>query len=159
AESLARIAAFCIARRQEILATGLAGRSSQLRRRIERLLRQGATPPATPAPQPSRVRVALFAAALTMIVAAGPYAPRWIAFAQAAPSLGALANGPASGVAGGVSGEIAGGVAGPAVPLGAGPVNAPLSASVRPAAPAIPAPSDVLQGPGGALSTPQQMDP
>jgi hypothetical protein len=158
AESLARIAEFCIARRHEILATGLAGRSSQLRRRIERLLRQGAAI----APQTSLSRVMVFAAALTMIVAASPRAPRWIAFAQTAPARGVLSNGPASGVADGVSGGINGGVAGLAAPLSVGPANAPVSGAVRPSAPpaaAGPTASDVLQGRDGALPTPQQLDP
>jgi uncharacterized protein (TIGR03435 family) len=62
--------------RTELLAVGLLG-GSRLAERIESLLKSGAGNPAC-----SRLLGSLFSVALLLVVVAGPFAPRWIAFAQ-----------------------------------------------------------------------------
>jgi hypothetical protein len=65
-----------------MLATGMAGHTSQLGERIEILLRGGR--PFTP--RASLLRVALTSMALLAMVAVGARAPRWIVLAQGSPA-------------------------------------------------------------------------
>jgi beta-lactamase regulating signal transducer with metallopeptidase domain len=78
AASLARLFEICGARRRAALATGMAGSASRLGQRIETLLaagRQFST-------RTSLLRVAVTAAALLVLVAAGGQAPHWLVLAQ-----------------------------------------------------------------------------
>ena len=89
AASLTRLFELCSARRrQQLLATGMAGRASHLGERIESLLRSGRDF----APRVSLVRVGLGAIILVGLVFAGAQAPQWVAFAQQP----AFAQGPAA---------------------------------------------------------------
>ncbi len=82
AASLARLFELCRVRRRMMLATGMAGHTSQLGERIEILLRGGR--PFTP--RASLLRVALTSMALLAMVAVGARAPRWIVLAQGSPA-------------------------------------------------------------------------
>jgi len=78
AASLARLFEVCRGQRRIGLATGMAGRASQLGERIETLLtsgRQFST-------RASFIRVGITTMALLAVVAAGARAPHWIALAQ-----------------------------------------------------------------------------
>jgi beta-lactamase regulating signal transducer with metallopeptidase domain len=79
AASLARLFELCLVRRRELLAAGMAERASQLRARIELLLRRRHEM----APCASAVRVAVSVVALLAMAAAGALVPAWIAFADA----------------------------------------------------------------------------
>jgi beta-lactamase regulating signal transducer with metallopeptidase domain len=82
AASLARLFELCWTGDREMLATGMAGRGSQLGDRIEMLVRRtGAA-----APRGSLARVSICTAVLLALLVAGSRAPRWVAFAQDAPS-------------------------------------------------------------------------
>jgi beta-lactamase regulating signal transducer with metallopeptidase domain len=125
AASLARLLELCVVRRRDLLAAGLAGRCSQLRERVERLVErairnangivQNETPQASPG------RVALCVAALMVVVAAGAYSPSWIAFAQQEPAPVASAT--------------------PAAASAAAPAATPAAAPEAPAPSADPAPA------------------
>jgi uncharacterized protein (TIGR03435 family) len=69
-------------RTEELLALGLFDRGSRLGERIEMLLARGRGFSARASP----VRVAVSAAAMLALMAAGSLAPRWIAFAQPRPA-------------------------------------------------------------------------
>jgi len=85
ARSLARLFELCRTGRREVLATGMAGRGSNLGERIEMLVRRS--------PQrASLFRVAACLAVLFALIAAGIRAPRWVAFAQDAPRHAAPAS-------------------------------------------------------------------
>jgi beta-lactamase regulating signal transducer with metallopeptidase domain len=86
AATLARLFEVCRARRRELLATGMAHRSSRLGERIELLLR----PKREFAARTSFARLALCAAAGLAILAAGTQLPGLIAFAQDSPSAPAV---------------------------------------------------------------------
>jgi beta-lactamase regulating signal transducer with metallopeptidase domain len=78
AECLARLLELCTVRRQELLATGIAGRTSLTGERIERLIRYAGEV----APRVSARRIALTVAMLVGIVTAGAYSSSWVAFAE-----------------------------------------------------------------------------
>ncbi|PYT27353.1 MAG: hypothetical protein DMG57_18620 [Acidobacteria bacterium] len=78
ATMLARLFEICRARRQELLASGMANGASHLGARIEMLLRSGREF----APKASLMRVALSAIILLAFAMASSHIPRWIAFAQ-----------------------------------------------------------------------------
>ncbi len=82
AASLARLFEVCRGQRRVVLATGMAGRASQLGERIETLLASGRQFSA----RASFIRVGITTVALLALVAAGAQAPHWIALAQSAPS-------------------------------------------------------------------------
>lgn len=86
AASLARLFEVCRGQRRVVLATGMAGRASQLGERIETLLASGRQF----SPRTSFVRVGVATVALLALVAVGAQAPHWIALAQsnAAPAGG-----------------------------------------------------------------------
>ena len=75
AASLARLFELCFTKRNEMLATGMAGRRSNLGERIEMLVRRSAMPR-------SLTRVGMCAAVLLIMLVAGARAPHWVAFAQ-----------------------------------------------------------------------------
>jgi beta-lactamase regulating signal transducer with metallopeptidase domain len=87
AATLARLFEFCCSRRRELLATGMAHRSSNLRERIEILLRPrlhfsaGASLP----------RIALCVAVCLALLSFGVRMPGWIAFARDTPVAAAYA--------------------------------------------------------------------
>jgi TonB family protein len=176
AASLARLFELCLARRRDLLATGLAlgGRSSQLRQRIERLVRRRGSAPATTNVLMSRVVPC--ALALMLIVAAGPRAPHWIAFAQAAPQStgpisgviqgvpGGVAGGTIGGIAGSISGGIAGGISGavaaPRITNGISSTIASVPSGVAGGVPSLAASTTIVSSPvSGAISggVPQQL--
>jgi bla regulator protein blaR1 len=68
---------------RELLAVGIFGGGSLVGNRIEVLLRRGRTF----SPRASAARIAASTVVLGALLAAGSFAPRWIAFAQAAPRL------------------------------------------------------------------------
>jgi bla regulator protein blaR1 len=78
AESLARLFELCWTRRRVLLASGMAGRPSQLGGRIEALLRSRHEVSA----KASLVKVAVSVAALVVFGLAAAGLPRWIAFAR-----------------------------------------------------------------------------
>jgi beta-lactamase regulating signal transducer with metallopeptidase domain len=78
AASLARLFEVCRGQRRVVLATGMAGRASQLGERIETLLASGRQFSA----RASFIRVGITTVALLALVAAGAQAPHWIALAQ-----------------------------------------------------------------------------
>jgi beta-lactamase regulating signal transducer with metallopeptidase domain len=78
AASLARLFEVCRGQRRVGLATGMAGRASQLGERIETLLASGRQFSA----RVSFIRVGITTLALLALVAAGAHAPHWIALAQ-----------------------------------------------------------------------------
>jgi hypothetical protein len=78
AASLARLFEVCRGQRRVVLATGMAGRASQLGERIEALLASGRQFSA----RASLIRVGVTTMALLALVAAGAQAPHWIALAQ-----------------------------------------------------------------------------
>jgi beta-lactamase regulating signal transducer with metallopeptidase domain len=78
ATMLTRLFELCHARRQELLASGMAIYASQFGTRIEMLLRRGREF----APRASLVRVVLSAMILLVLSAVGAHTPSWIAFAQ-----------------------------------------------------------------------------
>lgn len=78
AASLARLFEICFTRRRALLATGMAERASLLGDRIEMLLRRQREFTS----RVSLVRVAVCAAVLVVLLAAGSQAPQWISFAQ-----------------------------------------------------------------------------
>jgi len=82
AASLARLFEVCRSRRRVVLATGMAESASRLGERIESLLAGGRQFNA----RTSILRVAVAAAALVALVAAGAQAPQWIVMAQSAPA-------------------------------------------------------------------------
>jgi len=84
AASLARLFEVCRGQRRVVLATGMAGRASQLGERIETLLASGRQFSA----RASFIRVGIATVALLALIAAGAQAPHWIALAQstAAPA-------------------------------------------------------------------------
>ncbi len=86
AATLARLFEVCGAHRRELLATGMAHRSSRLGDRIEMLLR----PKREFAARTSFTRLALCAAAGLVILAAGTQLPGLIAFAQDSPAAPAV---------------------------------------------------------------------
>jgi beta-lactamase regulating signal transducer with metallopeptidase domain len=75
AASLARLFELCWTKRSEMLATGMAGRRSNLGQRIEMLVRRGTAPR-------SLARVAVCSAVLLILLVAGARSPRWLVFAQ-----------------------------------------------------------------------------
>ncbi|MDR3702895.1 MAG: M56 family metallopeptidase [Candidatus Sulfopaludibacter sp.] len=81
AASLARLFALCWTKDREILATGMAGRGSQLGDRIEMLVRRTGEA----AHRGSLARVGFCTAVLLALLVGGSRAPRWVAFAQDAP--------------------------------------------------------------------------
>jgi beta-lactamase regulating signal transducer with metallopeptidase domain len=89
AASLARLFEVCRRQRRVGLATGMAGRASQLGERIETLLASGRQFSA----RASFIRVGITTMALLALVAAGAQAPHWIALAQSpAPTTSAPAG-------------------------------------------------------------------
>jgi len=88
AATLARLFEVCGARRRELLATGMAHRSSRLGERIEMLLR----PKRDFAPRTSLARLGLCAAGSLVILAVGAQMPGWIALAQESPVAPAVAS-------------------------------------------------------------------
>jgi beta-lactamase regulating signal transducer with metallopeptidase domain len=86
AATLARLFEVCGARRRELLATGMAHRTSRLGDRIEMLLR----PKREFAARTSLTRLGLCAAAGLVILAAGTQLPGLIAFAQDSPAAPAV---------------------------------------------------------------------
>ena len=80
AVSLARLAEFRLARRREMLATGIGGRRSQFGNRIERLLR-GSENCDT---QTSVTKIAMSLFVLMVLVFTATQTPDWVAFAQEA---------------------------------------------------------------------------
>ncbi len=91
AATLARLFELCRLRRSELLATGMADRSSRLGERIETLL--DAKFPAQP--RTSLRRVALSVVVLLACIGAGASAPSWIAYAQTAAPKAGMRVGPA----------------------------------------------------------------
>jgi len=87
AATLARLFEVCGARRRELLATGMAHRSSRLGERIEILL----VPKRDFVPRTSFARLSLCSAIALVIVAAGVRMPNWIALAQDSPAVVATA--------------------------------------------------------------------
>jgi beta-lactamase regulating signal transducer with metallopeptidase domain len=87
AATLARLFEVCGARRRELLATGMAHRSSRLGERIEMLLR----PKRDFAPGTSLARLGLCAAGSLVILVVGAQMPGWIALAQESPVAPAVA--------------------------------------------------------------------
>lgn len=83
AKSLARLFELCLARKQVVLASGMAGRASHLGERIEMLLRGGRDFAA----QASTLQVTLLAAILLLAGVAGARAERWVAFSDRASVL------------------------------------------------------------------------
>ena len=81
AETLGHLAEFCSARRQELLATPMAHRSSNIRQRIEILLR----PRFAFSPGASLPRVAFSVAAGLTLLSLGIRTPGWIALAKDSP--------------------------------------------------------------------------
>jgi uncharacterized protein (TIGR03435 family) len=81
AASLGRLFELRWRNRNELLASGAFGGPSRLSDRIARLLRRGREF----SPRASLARVGVSALALLVLVAAASRAPKWIAFAQAAP--------------------------------------------------------------------------
>ena len=78
AASLARLFEFCVARRHDALASGMAGHGSHLGERIEVLVkRQG-----TQSRRISMLRVLGCAAVLIFLVALASHTPRWVVMAQ-----------------------------------------------------------------------------
>jgi beta-lactamase regulating signal transducer with metallopeptidase domain len=88
AATLARLFEVCGARRRELLATGMAHRSSRLGERIEMLLR----PKRDFAPRTSLARLVLCAAGGLVILVVGAQMPGWIALAQESPVASAGAS-------------------------------------------------------------------
>lgn len=78
AESLVRVLELRMSPANSVLATGIFGRRSRLRARIEGLLRHGREF----SPAAARRTVGAAAVALAVLAAVGVMAPRWIAFAQ-----------------------------------------------------------------------------
>jgi len=78
AASLARLFELCWTKDREILATGMAGRGSQLGDRIEMLVRRTGQA----AQRGSLTRVGICSAVLVVLLVAGSRAPRLVAFAQ-----------------------------------------------------------------------------
>lgn len=95
AASLARLAEFRLARRREMLATGIAGRQSQFRSRIERLLRSSEWADA----RTSAVKVAMSIVALLVLLYVATWTPQWLAFAQDNPPVAIIPHAPANPVA------------------------------------------------------------
>jgi beta-lactamase regulating signal transducer with metallopeptidase domain len=87
AATLARLFEVCGARRRQLLATGMAHRSSRLGERIEMLLR----PKRDFASRTSLARLALCAAGGLVILVVGAQMPGWIALAQESPVAPAVA--------------------------------------------------------------------
>jgi uncharacterized protein (TIGR03435 family) len=82
AQFLSRARQHAVTGNRELLALGMIARGSRLHERIEMLLARGREFSA----RASGARVAVSAAALLALMAAGSVAPRWIAFAQARPA-------------------------------------------------------------------------
>ncbi|HEY6445325.1 MAG TPA: M56 family metallopeptidase [Acidobacteriaceae bacterium] len=78
AATLARLSEFCCTRRRELLATGMAHRSSKLGKRIEILLR----PRLRFSPGASLIRVSVCLVASLALLCFGVRVPGWIAFAN-----------------------------------------------------------------------------
>ncbi|HYI93550.1 MAG TPA: M56 family metallopeptidase [Bryobacteraceae bacterium] len=78
AASLARLAEFRLARRREMLATGIGGRRSQFGSRIERLLCLRENCDA----RTSLVKIAMSVFVLTVLVLTASQTPQWMVFAQ-----------------------------------------------------------------------------
>jgi uncharacterized protein (TIGR03435 family) len=83
AASLAHLFELRRARRGEVLASGIFGNSSGLGDRVEMLLRRGRTF----SPRASAIGVVATTVVLSILMLAGSFAPRWIAFAQEQPRL------------------------------------------------------------------------
>ena len=81
AASLARLFELCFTRRRAVLATGMAGRASQLGDRIELLLRRRRNFSA----RISFGRIGACSAVLLVLLVLACRAPRWVAFAQSRP--------------------------------------------------------------------------
>ena len=163
AVSLARLAEFRLARRREMLATGIGGRRSQFGNRIERLLRGSEN--CDTRTSVTKIAISLFV--LMVLVFTATQTPGWVAFAQEAIPVSPEPPTPPAGPAAPVHAAtppravipVSATIPHPPAPPSAGIFHAPLAVPVPPAYPELdihpvpPAPPEPASAPARASHT------